>query len=296
MKRVKFIYNPSSGEKRIVNYLDEIIMIYQSKNYILIPYRISKDEHISRAFIDIDDTYDHILIAGGDGTVNLILNAMKMLDIDLPIGILPTGTANDFANAIKTPWDIKEATKNILNSYPQNIDIGKINDRYFINVSSAGMFTDVSQKINPELKNYMGKVSYYITGIEEALHMKRFNIKVSSEEVVYKGDMYLMLVFNGKSAGNINLAYKAEIDDGYLDVIIFRGVPLPKSIPILINILKGSHLDHYNEDEILYFKTQNVVIECENDLITDMDGEKGPTFPLHIECIKDSIKILGFSK
>ena len=73
--------------------------------------------------------------------------------------------------------------------------------------------------------------------------------------VIYIGDMYLMLVFNGKTAGNINLAYKSELDDGYLDVIIFKATPLPKSIPVLISILKGEHLDHYNEEDLLYFKT-----------------------------------------
>ena len=63
------------------------------------------------------------------------------------------------------------------------------------------MFTDVSQKINTEFKNSMGRVSYYIKGIEEALHLRGFNIRVHSDEVIYIGDMYLMLVFNGKTAG-----------------------------------------------------------------------------------------------
>jgi diacylglycerol kinase family enzyme len=73
-------------------------------------------------------------------------------------------------------------------------------------------------------------------------------------------------------------------------------MPIPKSIPMLINILKGEHLDHYNENELLYFKTKKVLIECSDGLITDIDGEKGPDFPLNIECIKDGIEILGFNK
>ena len=110
----------------------------------------------------------------------------------------------------------------------------------------------------------------------------------------FEGNMYLMLVFNGKSAGNINLAYKAEIDDGYLDVIIVKGMPIPKTLPLLINILKGEHLEGYNENEILFFKTKKVTIECEDKLGTDIDGEKGPDFPLTIECIKDGIQLLGY--
>ena len=294
MKRVKLIYNPNSGEKKILNMLDDIIMVYQENGYELIPYRLSNKEPIEKAFVGLDDTYNHLLIAGGDGTIDLILNSMKMNDIDIPIGILPTGTANDFANALNIPSNVKEAIDNIIKSTPKKIDIGKINNKYFINVASAGMFTDVSQRINQDLKNYMGKVSYYIKGIEEALYMRKFNISVHSEEITYKGDMYLMLIFNGKTAGNINLAYKAEIDDGYLDVIIFKGMPLPMSIPVLISVLRGEHLDHLNESELLYFKTKKLSIECNDDLITDIDGEKGPDFPLEIECIKDGIEILGF--
>ena len=187
----------------------------------------------------------------------------------------------------------KKAVDNIINSNPRNFDIGKINDKYFINVASAGMFTDVSQKINPDFKNYMGKVAYYIAGIEETLHLRAFNIKVKSDEVEYKGNMYLMLVFNGKTAGNLNLAYKAKLDDGYLDVIIFKDMPIPKSIPVFINVLKGEHLDNLNEDDILYFKTKEIYIECEDGLTTDIDGEKGPDFPLDIKCIEGGLEILG---
>ena len=156
------------------------------------------------------------------------------------------------------------------------------------------MFTDVSQKINPELKNSMGKVSYYLKGIEETLYMREFSIKVTSKEVIYDGNMYLMLIFNGKTAGNINLAYKAKVDDGLLDVIIVKKLLLPNMLPLLINLLKGEHLEGYNKDEILYFKTKKLRIECDDNLTTDIDGEKGPDFPLEIECIKNGIQLLGY--
>lgn len=293
MKKVKLIYNPNSGEKKILSNLDTIIELYQEKNYLLIPYRLTIKEPVKNAFKEVDSSYEHILIAGGDGTVDLVVNAMKELDIKIPIGILPTGTANDFSNALQISFDIKEAINEIINSKPKKIDIGKVNNKYFINVASAGMFTDVSQRINTDLKNSFGRISYYIKGIEEALYMRKFKIKVSSEEMYYDGDMYLMLIFNGKTAGNINLAYKAEIDDGYLDVIIFKGMPIPKSIPVLISVLRGDYLDQYNGNEILYFKTKKVHIECEDSLITDIDGEKGLDFPLNIECIKDGIEVMG---
>lgn len=295
MKKVKFIYNPNSGERKISQELDKIIEIYQQYNYTVVPFRLCKNIPIKDAFFDIELDYDHILISGGDGTVDLIVNTMKELDINIPIGILPCGTANDFAKAVNLSFNSKEAIERIVNSKPKKIDIGKINDKYFINVASAGMFTDVSQKINPEFKNSMGKVSYYLKGIEEALYMRKFSIKVESDEVEYDGDMYLMLIFNGKTAGNINLAYKAEVDDGLLDVIIVKDVLFPNMFPLLISILKGEHLEGYNENEILYFKTNKLKIDCKDKLNTDIDGEKGPDFPLEVECVKDGIELLGYN-
>lgn len=294
MKKVKFIYNPNSGERRISHELDKIIEIYQQYNYTVVPFRLCKNIPVKDAFSDMEFNYDHILISGGDGTLDLILNTMKELNINIPIGILPCGTANDFAKAVNLSFDAKEAIERIVNSKPKKIDIGKINDKYFINVASAGMFTDVSQKINPDFKNSIGKVSYYLRGIEEALYMRKFSIKVESEEVEYNGDMYLMLIFNGKTAGNINLAYKAKVDDGLLDIIIVKNILFPNMFPLLISILKGEHLEGYNKDEILYFKTNKLKIDCKDKLNTDIDGEKGPDFPLEIECVKDGIELLGY--
>ena len=294
MKKVKFIYNPNSGDKKIAGALDKIIETYQGYGYSVTTFRLSKDRPISDAFFDIKNNYDHILVSGGDGTVDLIVNTMKNLDVDIPIGILPSGTANDFAKAVNLSFDPKVCIERIIKSKPKKIDIGKVNHKYFINVASAGMFTDVSQKINPDFKNSMGKVSYYIKGIEEALYLRKFHIEVTSEEMNYNGDMYLMLIFNGKTAGNINLAYKAEVDDGLLDVIIVKKILLPNMLPLFISILKGEHLEGYNKEEILFFRTKKLTINCRDNLTTDIDGEKGPDFPLEIECIKDGIELLGY--
>lgn len=289
-KKVKFIYNPYSGDKAIVNKLDNIIKKYQSKRYTIIPYRISKDNCINEAFYDIEDGYSYILIAGGDGTIDIVINYMKQNKISIPIAILPTGTANDFAKAIGMSANIDDSVDNILESSIDRVDLGKINDKYFVNVASAGMFTDVSQRINNDLKNTIGKISYYIKGIEEALRLKKFNIRVKSDEFEYNGEMYLILVFNGRTAGNINLAYKSELNDGLLDVIIFKAMPIAKTLPVLMSIITGGNLD-YHED-IIYFKTNEVFIDCDDYISTDIDGEKGPDFPLSTKCDKEALHIL----
>lgn len=291
MKKVKFIYNPFSGENSIISEIDKVVAVHQKQGYTVVPFRISFDCTISDAFIDIHEGYSYILIAGGDGTVDNVVNAMKDKNIKLPIGILPTGTANDFAKNIAMPMDVEKACEKIINSQPKKIDVGSINNKYFINVASTGLFTDVSQKTDVNLKNTMGKLAYYIKGLEQLPNFRSLKIKVNSTEAQYNGDMYLMLIFNGQTAGNFKLAYKAEITDGLLDVIIIKAGHIKEIVSLFIKILRGDHLE--NSNELIYFKTNRLEIECHEDIVTDIDGEKGPDFPLLIECIQGGIEVLG---
>ncbi|WP_252231812.1 YegS/Rv2252/BmrU family lipid kinase [Clostridium sp. ZBS15] len=290
MKKVKFIYNPYSGENIIVNELDNVIKLHEEAEFQIIPYRIQKGKSLYEALDDIDDTYEYILIAGGDGTVDSVVNAMKQKKLDLPIGILPVGTANDFGKFINIPNNITDACNKILNSKPVGVDLGKINDKYFINVASTGLFTDVSQKTDVNLKNTIGKLAYYLKGIEELPNFRRLKVNITSKECTYDGEMYLLLVFNGESAGNFRLATEANMTDGKLDVIIFKAIPIIELIPLFIKVLKGEHLD---SKKVVYFKTDDLYIESKENIVTDIDGERGPDFPLNIKCIKSGIKVLG---
>lgn len=216
---------------------------------------------------------------------------MKKCNLDIPIAILPVGTANDFAKFIGMPADIEMACEQILNSEIRKIDIGKINDKYFINVASAGLFTNVSQKTDINMKNTMGKLAYYVKGIEQLPNFKRIPLKVESKQNNFDGEMLLMLVFNGQTAGNFKFAYKAIVDDGMLDVIIIEGGMVKDIVNILIKMFKGEHLEDVNG--IIYFKTDKLNISCNNDIVTDIDGERGPDFPVEITCIKGGLKIFG---
>ncbi|MBU3108767.1 YegS/Rv2252/BmrU family lipid kinase [Clostridium gasigenes] len=291
MKKVKFIYNPYSGENAILEKLDEVIRIHQEAGYSLVPYRIDKTSDLIDAFSDAkDENYHYVLIAGGDGTVDSVVNAMAKCGVSLPIGILPVGTANDFAKFLGIPFDIKKACMQILSSEVTTVDLGRINDKYFINVASTGLFTDVSQKTDVNLKNTIGKLAYYLKGLEELPNFRKLKVKINSKEVDFDGEMYFMLVFNGKTAGNFNLATHADATDGLLDVIVFKAIPIRELIPLFIKVLKGDHLE---SDNVLYFKTDSLIIESPEDIVTDIDGERGPEFPLNIKCIKGGLKILG---
>ena len=289
--KVKFIYNPYSGENLILSKLDKVISLHQEAGYTIVPYRITAGEDVGVALNDIKDgNYKYILIAGGDGTVDSVVNAMAKSGISLPIGILPVGTANDFSKFLGMPSDVEEACKQILSSEVKSVDLGSINDKYFVNVASTGLFTDVSQKTDVNLKNTIGKLAYYLKGLEELPNFRKLHVNILSKEVEFDGEMYLLLVFNGATAGNFNLATRADACDGLLDIIMFKAVQIYELLPLFIKVLKGEHLD---SNKVLYFKTDYLKVECHEDIVTDIDGEKGPDFTLEIKCIKCGLKILG---
>lgn len=295
MEKVKFIYNPFAGDHYIIDQLDEIIALHQEYGFFLVPCRLDNHVDMAIAMEDIKEGYHHILIAGGDGTVDILINHMMNHKIDLPVGILPMGTANDYAKFIKIPKDVTEAIKKMFSLPPKKMDLGKINEKYFLNVASTGLLTDVSQRTHGELKNAIGKLAYYIKGIEQIPSFRKIPVKVTSEDGDFDGDMYALLVFNGRTAGNMDFAYKSKADDGLLDVILIKA-NFKDLVATLPRLIRGDHLEG-PINGLLYFQTKELTIETTDELIvSDIDGERGPDFPLHIKCINEGVTILGVDK
>lgn len=291
MKKLKFIYNPYAGDNYIMDKLDEVIDVHQKHGYRVVPERLDEEHNMAAAMEDIHEGYSQILIAGGDGTVDILINYMMERDIKLPIGILPMGTANDYAKYIGIPKDISKALEKMFRLPSMKMDVGKINEKYFINVASTGLLTDVSQKTHSELKNAIGKLAYYIKGLEQIPTFRKIPVKFTSEEKTYDGDMYALLVFNGRTAGNLDFAYKSKANDGLLDVILIKA-SFKEIVPLLAKMLRGDHLE--DPVGLLYFQTKELFIETTDELIvSDIDGERGPDFPLHIQCIQGGIEVLG---
>lgn len=286
MKKVKFIYNPHSGHGEITNFLDLIIEKYQKKGYQIVPYRID----FSREIEITDDEYNHILISGGDGTINRVINILKNENRDIPIALLPAGTANDFAKYIGMVGDIGRCVDKILDGEIHSVDLGRVNDKYFINVFSFGLFTDVSQKTPTHMKNIMGKLAYYINGIKEVPTFKKIKVKIEAKNFEYDDSCLICFVFNGRTAGNIKISYKSEIDDGLLDLVLVRGENIQRTLLSIYEFLKGSHLD--DPKDIIHIQSDEFKINFDENLKSDVDGEPAPTSPLIIKCVKGGVKII----
>lgn len=290
MKKIRLIYNPISGDRSFKNRLDHVIEEFQKEGFEIIPYKSFGNYGVEKAVSLLkDDDYYALAVAGGDGTLNRVINAMKINNVDLPVGIFPWGTANDLASYFGIKRDVKQCCHNIINGKTKSIDLGTINGRYFINVASGGLLTDVSQKIDVNLKNSLGKLAYYIKGIEQIPNFRPIKVEMETEKEIINDYIYLFLVFNGCSAGGFDmLAKDALIDDGMLDVIAVRACLVVDLVPLFIKILRGEHL---NDSNIIYMRTNRIKINCEYDIETDIDGESGPNFPVEIGVLPKAVNV-----
>lgn len=289
MKKLKFIYNPSSGDGNFKNRLDYLIERFQKMGYMMVPYRSSDIRELERAFFDIHEDYEAVCISGGDGTLSSVVNIMASMKLDLPVGIFPFGTANDFAVHLNIPKDIDSCCDIIEKGRIKRVDIGKANDSYFLNVCSAGLLTDVAYKTDTNLKNALGKLAYYMKGIEEIPKFTPFRLRLQYESKVIEDNFLLLLILNGSSAGGFNkLAPYARLDDGFMDVIAIKNTSIANMLSIFLKILRG---EHFGDPNLYTFQADKLTIGCSGNCETDLDGERGPDLPLEIEVKKHFLRV-----
>lgn len=288
--KVLLFYNPHAGNGLLKSNLDVIIEKFQKKKMYIIPVRADRKGILNEVLRDLNpDEYRKVIIAGGDGTINIVINAMIQYNIDLPIAIFPAGTANDFAYYFDIPHDFNSMVKIALEEHYTYTDIGKVNDKYFINVAAMGFLVDVSQRTDPNIKNTLGVISYYLKGVTEIPNLKPIPVKITSEEYTSEDRIYFMLVMNGRSAGGFKrIAPMAEVNDGLLDVMIFKEMPVLELAPLLFNVMTGQHHENKNVE---FFQTKRLYLESEQQVGTDIDGEKGAELPLDIQVIPKRFRI-----
>ncbi len=294
MKNLLFVYNPNSGNGSFKFEIDSCLEVFQKYDYIVTMFRFIEISDINTYLSKIEkDLYDVIVACGGDGTVNIVLNAIIKNDINSKLGIVPSGTANDFASFLKIPREPAKACKIITDGNSKYVDVGLANDIYFINVFAAGLFTNISHVVDKEFKDFFGKFAYYLKGIEQIPNFTPIPIVIENSKETIKEDIYLFFILNSSGTGGFeNLAKGATIDDGMFEFVGVRARPIGEIAILFVKILTGDYLDDPN---VIYFKDNYIKIDTlstnPNHFETDLDGENGPELPVEIRNIPKKIEI-----
>lgn len=145
----------------------------------------------------MDPNYDIIVASGGDGTVNIVLNAMMRRGLHIPLGTFPSGTANDFATYLGfKSGEVEDVCRTIVSTKPVDIDLGLVNDSiFFINVCAGGFFTNVSQIVDKDVKNALGSLSYYLKGVEQLPQFRKVPFRITTSEGVIEEDLYFYMIY-----------------------------------------------------------------------------------------------------
>jgi len=190
--------------------------------------------------------YDAVVAAGGDGTINEVVNGLIRAAGDgptVPFGIVPLGTANDFNLMAGLPDTIGESVRVIAAGKTRRIDAGQVNDRFFINNSAAAMEPMVTIE-NIKMTRLSGEIRYIVALLRALVKLKPWQMKLVWDGGGYEGPAYLLSVCNSPRTGGFMMAPGAELDDGQLDMVFAPEVSKGSVISILLKLMQGKHIHH----------------------------------------------------
>ncbi|MGG3912840.1 diacylglycerol/lipid kinase family protein [Rossellomorea vietnamensis] len=290
MKKAMLIVNPSSGKELGEQYSEHALQTMKEMGYETV-LRLTKGEGDAMEFAReaCEKRYDFLAAMGGDGTINEAINGMAEQEYRPLFGLIPLGTVNDFARALNIPMEPEEAIDIFKQNHVQKTDVGKLNDRYFVNIVAVGALAEASFSTPVEQKSKLGPLAYIIEGMKKMKEKQPFELKVQSEHD-WKGEALLMLVALTNSVGGMEtIAPEAEVNDGKLHVFIIKDMALPKFLLLLPKILLGELAE---SEHVHYMKVTKLQANSPYKMIANVDGDEGDKLPITIENLKQHLDIL----
>ncbi|SIS65511.1 diacylglycerol kinase [Salimicrobium flavidum] len=279
MQRARIIYNPTSGRELIRKMLPDILKRLEQSGYETSTHATTcAGDAIEAAKIASERKFDIVVAAGGDGTINEVIAGLAERPHRPKVGILPTGTTNDFARALHIPrHNIHKALDIILNDESAPLDIGRVNNKYFINIAGGGKITELTYEVPSKMKTMIGQLAYYLKGIEMLPSIRPTYVEIEYDDKVYEGEIMLFLVSNTNSVGGLEkLAPDARMDDGVFNLMIIEKMNIAEFIRLATMAIQGTHLDH---PKFLHMPASRIKVKTQEKMQLNIDGEYGGLLP-----------------
>lgn len=292
MKRARIIYNPTSGREVFKRHLPEVLEKLEVAGYETSCHATTGAGDATRAAkIAVDRKYDIVIAAGGDGTLNEVVNGLAGQDYRPKVGLIPVGTTNDFARALHIPRDILAATDIIIKGDTIPIDIGRMNKKYFINIAGGGRLTELTYEVPSKLKTVLGQLAYYLKGIEMLPSIKASEIKLEYDGKLFEGEVMLFLIALTNSVGGFEkLAPDASLNDGFFTLLVLKKTNLAEFIRVVTLALRGEHI---NDPNVIYTKSSYIKVTAPQEVLINLDGELGGTAPCEFQNLYRHLEIFA---
>ena len=287
-KKTCIIINPKAGRNILLNLTVNIVLNKFKEHKISYELFYTKYEgqaiEIAKIF---KDKIDFFTVLGGDGTIREVVEGM--IDNPKPIGIIPTGTVNVLALELNLPFLATHAVDTIINGYTKKIDIGLVNNKPFILMTSAGIDALAVHNVNLKVKKIFGKITYLISGIKSFLTYKPHLMKIYIEDINIIEYGYLVIISNSKFyGGKFQIDSDASIDDGILNLFIFKNHGFLNTIRLFLGVITGLH-KAFNDCK--FYKCKKIKLESEKKVYMQIDGDKAPPPPAYIEIKEKFLEI-----
>lgn len=290
-----FVINPVSGttafHKSLNTFIGDLILKTDVSTVDTF-FTKGKNDAFNRMAAVKKGDYDFVVSVGGDGTVNECLGGLIESHSETPIALIPAGTVNDFANYLNLPMKSDAFVDMINRFHTEKIDVGTVQGNVFANVVAGGMFSDIAFQVEAKDKNMWGPMAYYIAGFTQLPQQLAMNLHltIEADEAKFEEDASLFLVANSQSVGGFKgITPIASVEDGKLDLLIIKKSNVAELLNALKDLAIGKLLDN---DRIDYIQASHIKIACDKDILYDVDGEEGSSFPLEINCLHQAVNLL----
>lgn len=248
----------------------------------------------------VEEGFERLVAAGGDGTLNEVLNGLAP-DFDrVELGLVPTGTGNDLARTLGIPPDPEGAVAVLAAGAVRQLDVARLQteaaERWFLNVSAGGFSGDLDEHVKAEIKEDWGPLSYVRTAFEALAELETYRVRLtlepgSSEEETVREAAVNVVIANGRYvAGGLHVAPTAAPDDGLLDVILIRAAPIARLSLLAPRVAVGAHLDH---ELVLHRRVRTLEVASEPEMPFNADGEPIGTTPIRYQLLPGTVRFLA---
>lgn len=281
MKELLFVVNPKAGRTVIKADLINIIEVFSGAGYRVEVYPTRSQEQTEQYVYENAERFDLVVCAGGDGTLDNTVGGIMRLERKLKkrihMGYIPCGSTNDYARSLRISMDPLQAARDIIDGDICHVDVGRLENTFFIYVAAFGAFTDISYSTPQNLKNALGHAAYVLEASKAMFNLKNYHLKVMFDGEEVEGDFVYGQITNSLSVGGFkNIGSKdMSFSDGLFETVLIKTPETPIELQRIINSLL---IDDLSDDMIVFRKSSRVVIQSEEELPWTVDGEYGGSY------------------
>ncbi len=273
-KKLLFIYNAHAGKGRIRNALADILDTFAKKGYEITVLPTLKCGDATAVARERGKDFDLVVCSGGDGTLDEVVTGIFQTQRDIPIGYIPAGSTNDYANSLGLPKRMRAAAEIAVGEEYCRCDMGTLGESIFVYIAAFGAFTEVSYATPQEIKNVLGHAAYLLEGMKKLHTIRSYHMKVRANGEEIEDDFIYGMVTNSISVGGFKNNTNADVvlDDGLFEVTLIKN---PKNAIELQNIIASLLIQEFDSKYMYDFKASEIEFESMEEIPWTLDGEFG---------------------